>query len=342
MKIIKPTVNTLGMIVSTDAIELYSAWVETTYYTVGTRVTYLTGVYECTVASPALWSSSVTYAKDALVRYGTNIYQSLQATNLNKIPSSQPTWWVLISTLTDYNPVNYPLLWTKISSTNKWAMFDGEINSRTTKADSLTVTFTTGIISSLAIINTNANTIKITVRDGLGGDIIYEDMQGLAGVVLDWYEYFFNLLDNVKTSIIFQNIPPFGSSHVTLEFVGGSDLAVGEVIFGSTFEFGYTQEGLSSGIIDYSKKETDDFGNATLLKRAYSKTMQANIFVENYKLNQVQRLMYNLRATPTVWIATEDPYLEEAGIVYGFYKDFSSTISYPTMTMMSLEVEGLI
>lgn len=342
MKIIKPTVNTLGMIVSTDAVELYSAWEETTYYTVGTRVTYLTGVYECIVASPPLWSSTVTYAKDALVRYGTNIYQSLGAGNLNKNPVSQPTWWVLISTLADYNPVNYPLLWTKLSSTNKWAMFDGEINSRTTRADSLTVTFTTGIINSLAVINTNASTIKITVRDGLDGEIIYQDIQGLSGVVLDWYEYFFNLLDNVKASVIFQTIPPFGTSHVTLEFTGGSDLAVGEVIFGSTYEFGYTQEGLSSGIIDYSKKETDEFGNATLIKRAYSKTMQANVFIENYKLNQVQRVMYNLRATPTVWIATEDPYLEEAGIVYGFYKDFSSTISYPTMTMMSLEVEGLI
>ena len=341
MKIIKPTVNTLGMIVSTDAVELYSDWVETTYYTVGTRVTYLTGVYECMVASPALWNNLIIYGAGDLVRYGTNIYRSLQANNQNRTPTNI-NWWVLISTLADYNPVNYPLLWTKLSSTNKWAMFDGEINSRTTRANSLTVTFTTGIINSLAVINTNASTIKITVRDGLDGTIIYQDMQGLSGVVLDWYEYFFNLLDNVKASVIFQTIPPFGTSHVTLEFTGGSDLAVGEVIFGSTYEFGYTQEGLSSGIIDYSKKETDEFGNATLIKRAYSKTMQANIFVENYKLNQVQRLMYNLRATPTVWIATEDPYLEEAGIVYGFYKDFSSTISYPTMTMMSLEVEGLI
>lgn len=342
MKIIRPTVNTLGMIVSTDAVESYSAWVETTFYVVGDKVTYLTGVYQCTVASPANWSSSTTYAKDALVRYSGSIYKSLLASNLNKIPSSQPTWWVLVSTLADYNPVNYPLNWTKLSSTNKWAMFDGEINSTTKKSTTLTVTFTTGIIDSLAILNTNASTIKITVRDGLGGTIVYEDTQGLANAVLDWYEYFFNPIDNSKDSIIFRDIPPYANSHVTLEFTGGTDMQVGEVIFGTLYKLGFTQEGLSSGIIDYSKKETDDFGNVTFVKRAFSKTMQANVFIENYQLNQVQRLMYDLRATPTVWIASDDPYLEEASIVYGFYRDFSSTISYPTVTMMSLEVEGLI
>jgi len=342
MKIIKPVTNTLGMVVSSDAVESYSAWVETTFYIVGDTVTYLTGVYQCTVASPPLWVSTTTYAKDALVRYGTSIYKSLLASNLNKTPSSQPTWWVLVSTLTDYNPANYPLSWTKLSSTNQWSMFDGSISSTTKKSNTLSVTFTTVLIDSLAVFNTNAYLVKMTVRDGLGGTIVYEDTQGLANEVLDWYEYFFNSVDNSKDSTIFKNIPPFNNAYVTLDFTGGTDLYVGEVIFGTTYSLGFTQEGLSSGIIDYSKKETDDFGNVTLVKRSFSKTMQANVFVENYQLNQVQRLMYNLRATPTVWIATDDPYINEAGIVYGFYKDFSSTISYPTVTMMSLEIEGLI
>ena len=341
MKIIKPTVNTLGMIVSTDAVELYSAWVETTYYTVGTRVTYLTGVYECMVASPPLWSSTVTYAKDALVRYGTNIYRSLMAGNLNKIPPNI-NWWVLVSTLADYTPANYPLLWTKLSSTNKWAMFDGEINSTTKKDFNLTVTFTTGIINSLVILNTNATKIKITIRDGLAGLIVYESQQALDISVLNWYEYFFNPIDNSKDSVIFRDILPYANAHVTLEFTGGAGLYVGEVIFGTLYSLGFTQQGFKSGILDYSRKETDAFGNTTFVKRAYSKTIQADVFVENYQLNQVQRLMYDIRATPTVWIASDDPYLEEASVVYGFYKDFSSTIAYPTVTMMSLEVEGLI
>jgi hypothetical protein len=40
------------------------------------------------------WAVGTTYAKDSIVRYDTVIYVSLQAGNVGKTPSANPTWWL--------------------------------------------------------------------------------------------------------------------------------------------------------------------------------------------------------------------------------------------------------
>jgi hypothetical protein len=40
-----------------------------------------------------------------------------------------------------------------------------------------------------------------------------------------------------------------------------------------------------------------------------------------------------------VWVGSEE---YASMIVYGFYKDFSIEISYPTVSICSLEIEGLV
>jgi hypothetical protein len=70
--------------------------------------------------------------------------------------------------------------------------------------------------------------------------------------------------------------------------------------------------------------------------------MPADLYVSNYDLNKVQRFLYNIRATPVLWMASDDPNLAEVSYVYGFYKDFSTTIAYPDVSMCNLEIEGLI
>lgn len=59
----------------------------------------------------AAWNSGTTYAKGArVIRTTTHkIYESLQASNLNKTPESQPTWWI------------------EVSATNRWKLLDGSL-----------------------------------------------------------------------------------------------------------------------------------------------------------------------------------------------------------------------
>lgn len=296
MKVIKATTFQNSMLTSTTATNAYSNW-----------------------------SSGTTYAINNRVTYNNKTYESLQNSNLNKQPDTNPTWWLLIG------------------ADNKHAMFDQTVSTGTTAGTSLTVVLAPGTIDSLALINLDCEIVTITVKDAPGGTVVYTYTGGLSGVTVgDWYQYFFYDPLLKRTQLVFQNIPPYATCEVTLVFTRASGtISVGECVFGLLTNIGDTQYGATAGIIDFSKKSTDDFGNITFVERPYSKRMSSRVMVSNVNLNRVQQLLYSLRATPSVWIGSDDALFEEALVVYGFYKDFSMEIAYPSHSICSLEVEGL-
>lgn len=351
MKVIKPTVMTDAMMVSSSLVE----------------------------TAPAAYAGGTTYALNATASVAgaaglITCYQSLQAGNIGHTPASSPTWWVnigntyqLYSSFTTYAladrvldvathsvyeslaasnlgfALSNTLKWLRVGPSNQRAVFDGQISNVANATTSMTYTIATGVLDAVALIGTNADVAKATVRDGLGGAIVYENSAGLTGdIVTDWYGYFFADPLNRITQCVFQNIPPLLSSHLTVTLTGGGALSLGELVFGRLNFVGDTLYSPSAGIIDYSRKETDAFGTTTFVKRAFKKRLSARLMVENMQLSRTQRLLYDLRATPCVWIGTDAPGFDEALLIYAFYKDFSMEIAYPTTSFCSLELEGLI
>lgn len=126
-------------------------------------------------------------------------------------------------------------------------------------------------------------------------------------------------------------------------YTGTTGISIGEVVVGQSWDIGQTQYGgLSTSIVDYSKKTTDDFGNVTIVKRAFSKKVNARLLLDKSKYNMLNDLFsYKLRSVPTTWIATEDSSYTSGALIYGYYKDFSVDVTYPTMCACSLEIEGM-
>jgi hypothetical protein len=276
------------------------------------------------VESVAAWSSVTTYALDAGARTGNRIYQSLIASNLNFPPAANITRWV------DVGP------------DNTTAAFDGQVSTSSTGASSLAFTLNTGIVDTVALVNVAASSIAVTVRDGPGGTIIFAETAGMDGsTVTDWYQYFFFDPLLVRTQVLFDNIPPFASANVQIEITGGGAVSVGHIAFGRSADIGGTNYGATAGITDYSTKTTDAFGVATFVRRAFSKRMTARLNIDNLQLNRVQRLLYDLRATPCVWIGADDGRYDEPLTVFGYYRDFSTDVAYSVMSLCSLEIEGL-
>lgn len=224
-------------------------------------------------------------------------------------------------------------------------MFDQVVGTSTIATTSLTTVYAPGsIFNSVALINVDAAVIKITVRDGLSGPVVYENTAGLSGNnVTNWYDYFF--LDPLlkRTQVVFSGIPPYINAHITIELSNslGIQVSVAQVVAGDLASLGKTQYGATAGIVDYSIKQTDEFGNTTFVKRAFSKRLNAQFFLENTDLNRVHAYLASIRATPAVWVASEDSKYEEALVVYGFYKEFSLDISYLNNSLYSIEIEGL-
>lgn len=273
------------------------------------------------------WSSATTYAKDAEVNYLNSIWVSLISSNTNKTPGGT------------YEPI----AWLKKSSNNKFSMFDDFVNTQTSKNLSLTVVLKPNeMVGSTAVLNINgASQASVTVQNGTGGEVVFYEIIELEDtLVTDWFQYFFEET-RYKDEIIIQNLPPYLDPVITYNFTGVGDIKVGNLVLGTTYNLGHTQEGASGGIRDYSTKTVNEFGIPKFTKRAFSKRMDCTLFVNNGDLNQVYQVLSDLRATPSVWIGTDYKGYSVLNM-YGYYKDFNIEIAYPSVSMCRLEIEGLI
>lgn len=283
-------------------------------------------LYTDLTEATASWNSGTTYAEGDTVRSGKNLYTSLQDSNLNKTPSSQPTWWILKG------------------PDNTRAAFDEQISTVSTRTGSISYILKPGAaFDALAMIDVETIFAEVAIHDPVAG-LVYTGVSGLSGEeVYDWYQYFFSDPLLKRTQVVLDELPQYPSAVVSVKLTGAIDeiVSIALLIFGSVEDVGGTQYGATAGIVDYSVKTTDEFGVVTFVKRNFSKRLSAQVFAENFKLNRIQRSLSDIRATPVVWIGADDPRFEEALIFYGFYKEWSIDIAYPNHSLISLEIEGL-
>jgi hypothetical protein len=277
------------------------------------------------VEAYAAWSAATTYSKDQIVDYGEGYYISLVNTNLNNIPSAPNSTF-----------------WAYVSPDNKHAMFDGQVSTATTSTSPLAVTIAPGIVNSLAMIDLVGSSVTVTMTDG-AGPTVYTRTVGLDGsIVFDWYTYFFEPFVQLA-EVVLTDLPPYSGGQITMTLTSGGNVAIGELLVGTVYELGEEgmEQGASIGIIDYSRKDTDDStGLTTFVRRAYSKRMSGQFLINNGQMNAVQRILADIRAVPSVYIGSEAADYSPL-IVYGFYRDFSIDIAYPTKSWCRIEVEGL-
>jgi len=279
------------------------------------------------VEAYALWAVGTTYAKHARVDHGIHYFESLSAGNVGNDPDTSPTFWE------------------NIGPDNKHAMFDGQISTATTKATSpLTVTIKPGIANSVALLGLVGTSVTVTMIDNTGGPTVYTRTIDLDGTIItDWYMYFFEPFVQLG-EVVLTDLPPYSNGIITMTLTSGSAVAIGEFLAGAVYQIGESdlEHGATIGIIDYSRKDTDpDTGVVTFVPRAYSKRMSGQFLLVNGAISGVQQILASIRATPSVYIGSEATDYG-ALIVYGFYRDFSIDIAYPTHSFCRLEVEGLV
>ena len=252
-----------------------------------------------------------------------SIYESLQDSNTGHDPLSSPTWWI------------------RVSATNAWKLFDNSNSTQTKKSTSFTYTIKPNqAINALAALNLAACTsLRIRLVDPVYGTV-YDSTLNLSSVpeAVGWWEWFFG--QRVQPTLtVSLDLPSFPNATLTMDFAGGVDLAVGTVLFGQqTFLGKGIKYGARVGIKDYSRKETNDFGDVVLVQRAFAKRANFDMYLDKAQTDSVQNILSGLRAVPCLWIGSSE---YESTILYGIYKDFEVMISYPTYSDCSLEIEGL-
>lgn len=233
---------------------------------------------------------------------------------------------------------------------NKWVIISTVLNLQTLFYRSTADPAYTSITPSVLAFDTSYTQVfynKSTDTIFLFGDnnkiitspnIYFQEYSLNSSLVDNWYDYFYQDY-NLLTEAIFQNIPIYTRTRITVSIVGDI-VRCGIVFAGTSSNIGITQYGASAGIIDYSKKETDEFGTTTFIRRAFSKRMNVNLILPSSDLYRVQKILSDIRATPCVWIGSEDEVYKPL-IMYGYYRDFNLEIPYPEYSYCSLQVEGL-
>ena len=233
-----------------------------------------------------------------------------------------------------------PPTWLDAGATNRWRMFDESVGSLTEQTGSIAVVVTPGaVINSLALFNVRGRDAVVELTDPVDGLVYEKTVQLIDAGVTNWYDYFFAPIPR-QTDFVLLDIPAYGTAALSVT-VNNSDAsaAVGNFVIGRQSTIGAAVYGTSVGIIDYSRKTTDAFGNTTILQRAFSKRAEYDVAVETSQVGFVQRLLASVRSSPVVWIGEKD---SEATIVFGYYRDFSINISTPSVSDATITVEGLI
>ena len=242
----------------------------------------------------------------------------------------------VVAGTTAATPETDAINWLEVGATNRWRMFDKANESQTSRADSIIVTLTLGqLADSAAFLNVDGDTLRLQVA----GSTYDQTLTLKDRTVGDWYSYFFEPFI-AKTEVIFKDMPLLTTNVVTFTLAKTGGIAkLGVALLGLIKSLGPAKYDASAGIIDYSSKTTNTFGNTTLVQRAYSKRMTVDLTLPASKVDEAYSILAAYRATPLVWIGAGNLY--GALIVYGFYRNFEIVIAYSVQSKCRLEIEGL-
>jgi len=314
MQIIDPTYITDTTLVSCDipAAEVnVPEWDPAILYRVGMRVSVNTGgyhdVYECS-------------------------YE-----NLNEWPPD--------------NLTGTPVYWFKVCATNRWKLFDmivapdratvgenapgcvlaaGNVLQPNTilasnGSSSVQVTVAPGqIIDTVALMNVDCTSISLIMTDPVSGEVYNETK------IPSTTTYF---------NAVYSDLPNYPNA--TLEIIvrnSAGNVSIGELIVGKARTIGVARYNVGVGIVDYSAKEVDAFGNFSILERAFSKRMDVNFTMPVLTHAGILRLLEKYRSVPLVWIVSN---LYSTTTAYGFYRDLKVSIPNSIIAEGSLSIEGL-
>jgi hypothetical protein len=279
------------------------------------------------------WNASVVYPAGHLVARST-----------------QHSVFKRVSTGSSSDPPESDLInWTRVGPTNKWSCLDLAVGTATTvkgsgptgSTDQVSMSYTIapGQVRGLALMDMDANSLVVTMTSD--GEDVYElnlSPMGPSEDVDNYYDYFFAAIVP-RRLLVATDIPPYVNGRITVTLTGAGSVSLGSLIVGDVYQLGEVLSGASVGIIDFSRKERDDFGVITFAERSYARRMTLPLLLNTSAVDAAVNRLARFRARPVVWVGSPS---SESLTVYGICRDFSMAIPGPMVSTCSLEIEGLV
>jgi hypothetical protein len=97
-------------------------------------------------------------------------------------------------------------------------------------------------------------------------------------------------------------------------------------------------DGAQVGITDYSRKDTDDFGNFYLVQRSFAKRGSFQTRIKKAEVDGVISTLAAHRAVPAIYLATKE---YGSTLFFGIFREFNVEIDRPLESLVSIDIEGL-
>lgn len=173
-----------------------------------------------------------------------------------------------------------------------------------------------------------------------GYELVYCQYFNLAdnSFITNWRRYYFDPL-RYKADLLIQDLPQYTDAEIrTKVSLPGSAAKIGSAIYCWSQELGATLRDVKTGIRDYSRKETNDFGNPSFTERGFAKTAELVVAVDSANYDAVLNALAERRARPSLFIGSD----EIAGLwIYGIPRDFSQGIQQYGQPRLTIQIEGL-
>jgi len=230
--------------------------------------------------------------------------------------------------------------WLDLGMNRRWRMFDLSNSTQSYDTDEIDVTVgVSGRANAVSLLNIAADTVQIIVTTVTDGEVYNEtfNLTSDSGVN-NWYDYFFEPIIR-RGDLVVTDLPIYGNPIIqVIATADGSTVRIGTMVIGQSLYIGISLAGARVGIQDYSRKVVDEFGNWTIVQRAFSKRADYKVWVENAKVDPVAEFLATIRATPCVFSADSDFTSLQ---IFGFFKDWSIEIPGPNESYCNLSIEGL-
>lgn len=275
----------------------------------------------------AAWNAATSYVVgDRVIRTASGVHKIFEN---------------LIAGIDATNPESAPTRWIAVSPTNRWKMFDTSNTTTTSAASPVSIVLLPGqAVNAVALVGLVSSTVRVRMTDPTAGTV-YDVTTTTGGVITapDWYAYFFSTVRPVSAFSAL-DLPAYPACSVLIDITNATaNVQCATCVVGYHYEIGLgVQYGAKVGITDYSVKTANTFGDYVLTQRAYSKRATFDMMIAKNEVDVVGELLAAYRATPCMWIGS-DEYTSTQ--LFGFYKDFSTVISYPYHSLLSLEIEGM-
>ena len=236
-----------------------------------------------------------------------------------------------------WNPESTPLKWDDLGYTNKYKCLDASLSSQTINSGDITMSFITDKADEVHLLNVLADSITVKVTQIDSTEVLYDvttTMVEKPGAT--WYDYFFT--DFNYLTKLSSDIPINYNCLIEITLTTTTEARVGVVGIGRSDYIGGTLYGSGIGMIDFSEKKVNTQGETYLKQGNYKSTNNLTVDIPTGLTDVVINKLIAFRSTPVIF--RSDGF--ENMTIFGIYNKFSTIISTPTITKMSIDLESLI